>query len=144
MIYYHATPACRVESIIRDNKIIPTTSETMLYPDSDYSRTTLGYVYLTTDIDKALDFGSRTMSKNAEMPIGIFEIDIPSDDVEKDLDELKFDPSSETEYRVKYTLILGKHVKRYAFPVFHSYDELCNIMESKQTRKFLEDKWITL
>lgn len=144
MIYYHGTTIERGRRILEDRKIIPTNSNTMIYPDTDYSRTTLGYVYLTTDANKALDFASRTQKKTGKIKIAIFGIDISDNDVEIDVDELKYDSNSSNEFRINHELILGEHVKRYAFIEAGSYKQLCKIIDNKKADEAIKNIWKTI
>lgn len=141
MIIYHGTSWDRGIQINEDGVIKVTTVETTVYPQTELSDTSFGYVYLTTDIDKAVDFALRPMPKNQEMKIIIYEIELDEAQLEVDSDEKKHDPFSDTEYRIKKDLVLGEEVQRYLKVTFKDYQHACQSMDSKIISKRSNKFW---
>lgn len=141
VIYYHGTSLKRGIQIKKDGIIKTTTLENTVYPRTELSKTSLGYVYLTTDIEKAVDFALRPMPKNQEMKIVIFEIELDEAQLEVDSDEKRHDPFSDTEYRIGRDLVLGKDVHRYWSIEFNDYQHACRFMDSKIISQTANKHW---
>lgn len=88
MILYHGTTQKRGEEILA-SEIIKCKTERDFEAAGSFNGTTDGYVYLTTDLSRALYYGNaKTIGNDYDRLVYIFKIDIPEELLMADLDEL--------------------------------------------------------
>lgn len=110
MILYHGTTYNRYQEIVNKGSILTTSDNLSHYPSKGKAKTTRGYVYLTTSPLAALEFANKCW-KNDNFGNGlsarfltIFEINVPDNEVEYDLEEYEWNSSSVKDvefYRIK-------------------------------------------
>lgn len=163
MLVYHATIKKSGDSIIRENKIKTTTLENSPYKNcSEILNTTEGFVYLSTTIEKAFDYGLRNYNNrklNSEelLPeIYIFEATIEKKEALIDKDEEFFNDLdinlSKEEIifkmgilRIKRNLNIGFDVTRYVNIEFKDgWRKLENMEKHGHDLLIKKLKWIEL
>lgn len=158
MIGYHATLKKNGLSILKDRKIKLTNDVNSVYGTGNgIYKTSKGYIYLATTIERALDFGLRAWgrkyqdNKSIEKELYIFEIKL-NDQIEKfvDEDEVMLEGLNATlkkmelingtqSYRVNKALNIGIEVVKYAIVKFKDLNEGYEFIDSRIINKII--KW---
>lgn len=151
MKVYHGTAFARAKKIVRDKTICVTSEETTHYLTEGYTKTTYGYVYVTTSINQALGYsipisGSTRFAKGASV---IFEIEVLDSELEEDEDE-KFHRANVTQVelppntckRIKRDLIFGQDVKRFVIVVYRDQNHGFELADDEELSNKLESKWV--
>jgi hypothetical protein len=158
MIGYHATLKNNGLSILKDRKIKLTNDVNSVYGTGNgIYKTSKGYIYLATTIERALDFGLRAWgrkyqdNKSIEKELYIFEIKL-NDEIEKfvDEDEVMLEGLNATlkkmelingtqSYRVNKALNIGIEVVKYAIVKFKDLNEGYEFIDSRIINKII--KW---
>lgn len=142
MIVYHGTTEKAYKKILKSNSLLRADSERSPYSRlSKNYQTTYGYVYLTTDINSAIQFANtafiRLMDsayhKDLYRNLFVFKLDIAKECLELDKDEIKHSSCEpETCFRYKGDIFFSglSIMPEVTGMSFHSYQDCCDYCDN--------------